>query len=59
MLILLDPLERAQLVQDYLKTHPIPTETDFIEAITGYQNLTHAWNRFGLSTEVVERILRP
>lgn len=36
----------------------IPDEIDFIEAITGYQNLTHAWNRFGLNVEVVERVVK-
>jgi hypothetical protein len=29
-------------------------EFDFIEAITGVPNLTHAWNEFGLRAEVVE-----
>jgi len=55
--ILLDPHERAQLVADYLQTHPLPAEVDFIEAFTGHPNLTHAWNEYGLKVEVVEKIL--
>lgn len=35
----------------------IPTELDFIEAITGRPNLTHAGNRFRLRPEVVAKEL--
>jgi hypothetical protein len=33
-------------------------DTEFTVAITGYPNLTHAWNEFGLKTEVVQQVLR-
>lgn len=57
-LIYLEPHEHAQLTQDYLAQHPIEAEIDFIEAIIGIPNLTHAWNQFGLRVEVVERVSR-
>ena len=41
----------------YIPELDIPTDLDLIEPITGHPNLTHAWNRFGLNAEVVERLL--
>jgi hypothetical protein len=36
----------------------IPIQVDLIEAVTGHQNLTHAWNESGLRASVVERVAR-
>ena len=33
-------------------------EFDFMEAFTGYSNLTHVWDQFGLKTQVVQNVLR-
>ena len=42
----------------YIPGLDIPTDLDFIEAFTGHPNLTHAWNEFGLRTEVVAEVIR-
>jgi hypothetical protein len=62
MLLLLTPHEHSHLLADYLRdyltTNPLPTEIDLIEAITGYPNLTHDWNAYGLKTELVQEASR-
>ena len=51
------PLDQPEFVAP-LGANLIPTELDLIEAITGHPNLTHAWNVFGLKTEVVQEVSR-
>ena len=57
-LIYLTPEDHARLTAQFLKTHPIKTEIDLIEEITGKPNLTHVWNEFALRVEVVEQVLQ-
>jgi hypothetical protein len=54
--VILEPHDYVQMMLDYLVHHPIETELDFIEAITGHQNLTQAWNQFGLKLGVIMQL---
>jgi hypothetical protein len=57
MIVILDPSERKQLVQDFFKLHPLPTQIDFIQVFTGIPNLTRLWNQYALKASVVEKVL--
>jgi len=54
MLLLLTPDEESQIVQDYLSQHPIETEIDLLQAITGI-SITD-WHLYGLKAEVVAKV---
>jgi len=55
LIYLLEPADR-RFLNLLIPAQPIPSEFDFIEHLTGIPNLTHAWNRFGLKSDVVERV---
>ena len=56
--IYLEPHERAHLVQEYLRAHPIPIQTDFIKAITGKPISLADWQKYGLRGELVQQVLQ-